>query len=297
MRIANVRGRAAIVAGDSFADICSTTDGRFGPDPQALFAEWDAFRTWAAGRTFTTMTPLDRAALGPPVPAPRQVFAIGLNYHGHAVEAGFGIPAAPPVFTKFPTCLTGPYAQVELPTRSVDFEVELVVVIGRRAEAVGEGDAWRHVAGLTVGQDLSERVSQLAGPVPQFSLAKSHAGFGPIGPVVTTVDEFANPDDLEIGCTINGEVMQEARTSDLIFSVPNLIARLSAVCPLLPGDLIFTGTPAGVGAGHKPPRFLRPGDVLFSSVEGIGDLRTTFSAGTSYERSAETELRVPSAVK
>ena len=297
MRIANVRGRAAIVVGESFVDICSATDGRFGPDPQSLFAEWDAFRAWAAGRPFTTVTPLDRATLGPPVPAPRQVFAIGLNYHGHAVEAGFGIPAAPPVFTKFPTCLTGPYAQVELPARSVDFEVELVVVIGRHAEAVAEADAWRHVAGLTVGQDLSERVSQLAGPVPQFSLAKSHAGFGPIGPVVTTVDEFVNPDDLEIGCSINGEIMQAARTSDLIFSVPNLIARLSAVCPLLPGDLIFTGTPAGVGAGHKPPRFLRPSDVLSSSIEGIGELRTTFTAGAAYERAAEADLRVPSAVK
>jgi 2-keto-4-pentenoate hydratase/2-oxohepta-3-ene-1,7-dioic acid hydratase in catechol pathway len=297
VRIANVRGRAAIVVGDSFVDICSITDGRFGPDPQTLFPEWDAFRAWAAGRAFATDTPLDRAALGPPVPAPRQVFAIGLNYHGHAVEAGFGIPAAPPVFTKFPTCLTGPYDGVELPARSVDFEVELVVVIGRHAQAVAEADAWRHVAGLTVGQDLSERVSQLAGPVPQFSLAKSYPGFGPIGPELTTVDEFVNPDDLAIGCSINGEVMQAARTSDLIFSVPNLIARLSAVCPLLPGDLIFTGTPAGVGAGHKPPRFLRPGDVLSSSIEGIGDLRTTFTAGPAYARAPQAELRVPSAVK
>ncbi len=297
MRIANVRGRAAIVVGDSFVDVFSASDGRFGSDPQSVFTEWDAFRGWAAERTFTNLAPLERATLGPPVPAPRQVFAIGLNYHGHAVEAGFGIPTAPPVFTKFPTCLTGPGARVELPARSVDFEVELVGVIGRRAEAVSEAEAWSHVAGLTVGQDLSERVSQLAGPVPQFSLAKSYAGFGPIGPVVTTIDEMANPDDLEIACSIDGEVMQRARTSDLIFSVPNLIARLSAICALLPGDLIFTGTPAGVGAGHKPPRFLRPSDVLSSSIEGIGELLTTFTAGATYDRAPAAELRVAGSVR
>jgi 2-keto-4-pentenoate hydratase/2-oxohepta-3-ene-1,7-dioic acid hydratase in catechol pathway len=210
------------------------------------------------------------------------VFAIGLNYHAHAEESGFGTPKAPPVFTKFPACLTGPHAAVELPSRSVDYEVELVVVIGKRAQAVDEAAAWSYVAGLTVGQDLSERVIQLAGPAPQFSLGKSFTGFGPIGPVLVTVDEFENPNDLEIRCAINGETMQQGRTSDLIFSVPNLIARLSAVCALLPGDIIFTGTPSGVGVSRKPPRFLTPDDVLISSITNIGELRTTFSAGAHY---------------
>jgi 2-keto-4-pentenoate hydratase/2-oxohepta-3-ene-1,7-dioic acid hydratase in catechol pathway len=284
MRLANIGGRAALVADDSFVDVHAVSAGRFGPDPQALFEEWDAFRAWATERTLQNAARLDPEALGPPVPAPRQVFAIGLNYRAHAAESGIAVPAAPPTFTKFPSCLAGPRAQVVLPGHTVDYEVELVVVIGRRAEAVSEAGAWSHVAGLTVGQDLSERTSQLAGPVPQFSLAKSFAGFGPIGPVLVTLDEFANPDDLELGCSLGGEMMQQARTSDLIFSVPSLIARLSAVCALFPGDIIFTGTPSGVGAGRKPPRFLKPGDVLSSYVAGIGELRNTFVAGAAYER-------------
>jgi 2-keto-4-pentenoate hydratase/2-oxohepta-3-ene-1,7-dioic acid hydratase in catechol pathway len=163
----------------------------------------------------------------------------------------------------------------------VDWEVELVVVIGVRAERVRPGDAWDHVAGLTAGQDISDRALQLAGAHPQFSLGKSYPGFGPLGPSVVSVDEIANPDDLELGCSLDGEVMQRARTSDLIFGVPDLIARLSAVCPLLPGDLIFTGTPAGVGAFRRPRIFLRPGQELTSWVEGIGQLRNRTTGATA----------------
>jgi 2-keto-4-pentenoate hydratase/2-oxohepta-3-ene-1,7-dioic acid hydratase in catechol pathway len=130
-----------------------------------------------------------------------------------------------------------------------------------------------HVAGLAVGQDLSERVIQLSGPAPQFGLGKSFARFGPVGPWLVTPDEFGDPDDLELGCWINGEQMQKGRTRDLIFPVPALISRLSAVLPLLPGNLIFTGTPAGVGLGRDPQRWLAAGDELVSSVEGIGELR------------------------
>jgi 2-keto-4-pentenoate hydratase/2-oxohepta-3-ene-1,7-dioic acid hydratase in catechol pathway len=129
-----------------------------------------------------------------------------------------------------------------------------------------------------VGQDLSERISQLAGPAPQFSLGKSFAGFGPIGPWLVSTDEFDNPDDLELGCAINGEEVQKARTSDLIFSVPALVASLSRTVTLLPGDVIFTGTPAGVGLGRDPQRWLAPGDELVTWIEGIGQLRHRFAA-------------------
>jgi 2-keto-4-pentenoate hydratase/2-oxohepta-3-ene-1,7-dioic acid hydratase in catechol pathway len=138
---------------------------------------------------------------------------------------------------------------------------------------VSEKDAWRHVAGLTIGQDLSERAVQLAGPVPQFSLGKSYPGFSPIGPVIVTPDEFSDPNDLALGCAVDGEVLQDGRTKDLIFSVPELVARLSAVLPLLPGDVIFTGTPSGVGMARDPQRFLVPGTTLVSTIEGIGELR------------------------
>jgi 2-keto-4-pentenoate hydratase/2-oxohepta-3-ene-1,7-dioic acid hydratase in catechol pathway len=182
-----------------------------------------------------------------------------------------------PTFTKFPTSITGPYADVVLPAGDVDWEAEVVVVIGREGRGITTGDAWSHVAGLTVGQDISDRRLQMAGPQPQqFSLAKSYPGFGPLGPVLVTPDEFDDPDDLTVGCALNGEEVQKGRTRDLIFPVPELIARLSAVVTLLPGDLIFTGTPPGVGFGRKPPRFLTNGDELTTYVTGIGEMSTRF---------------------
>jgi 2-keto-4-pentenoate hydratase/2-oxohepta-3-ene-1,7-dioic acid hydratase in catechol pathway len=177
------------------------------------------------------------------------------------------------VFTKFVTSIAGPFCDVALPPGNVDWEVELVAVIGRHAAHVSEDAAWSHVAGLTVGQDISERALQMVGSVPQFSLAKSFPGFTPMGPWLVTVDEFDDPDDLELSCAIDGEQMQKGRTSELIFSVPALIAELSAVLPLLPGDVIFTGTPAGVGLGRSPQRFLRAGELLTSSIQGIGEMR------------------------
>jgi 2-keto-4-pentenoate hydratase/2-oxohepta-3-ene-1,7-dioic acid hydratase in catechol pathway len=142
-----------------------------------------------------------------------------------------------------------------------------------------------------VGQDLSERTVQLTGPVPQFSLGKSFPGFGPIGPALVTLDDIADPDDLALRCGVDGETLQEGRTRDMIFPVPELIARLSAVCPLLPGDMIFTGTPSGVGMGRKPQRFLRPGSTLVSSIDGIGELRNPLVAGPDFARAELPDAR------
>jgi 2-keto-4-pentenoate hydratase/2-oxohepta-3-ene-1,7-dioic acid hydratase in catechol pathway len=162
---------------------------------------------------------------------------------------------------------------VELPSDNVDWEVELVVVIGREARRVPAEKGWDYVAGLTVGQDLSWRAVQTRGPAPQFSIGKSYPGFSPIGPVVVTPDEFADKDDLAIRCALDGEVLQDGRTSDLIFPVAELVSRLSESLTLYPGDLVFTGTPQGVGMGRKPQRFLVPG-TLVSHLEGVGDLTT-----------------------
>jgi 2-keto-4-pentenoate hydratase/2-oxohepta-3-ene-1,7-dioic acid hydratase in catechol pathway len=186
------------------------------------------------------------------------------------------------VFTKYPTSLAGPRDTVVLPSAVVDWEVELVAVIGSHAQDVAEQDAWRHVAGLTVGQDLSERLIQLAGAMPQFSLGKSFPGFSPTGPVLVTPDEFDDPSDLAIGCAVDGETMQASRTSQMIFSIPRQIAWISAICPLLPGDLLFTGTPSGVGGARDPRRFLAPGEELHSWVGGIGSLRNRMVAGCAY---------------
>jgi 2,4-diketo-3-deoxy-L-fuconate hydrolase len=277
MRIANHGGRAKIIIDGTGVDIARASMLRFFSDPQALFERWDEFVGWAASVTESSDYSTAVARVEAPVPRPRQVFAVGMNYRGHAAEIGLELPVVPSIFTKFPSCIVGPDAQVVLPPTEVDWEVELVVVIGRRARNVQPENAWLHVAGITVGQDLSDRRLQMAGPSPQqFSLAKSHVGFGPLGPELVTLDEFDNPDDLALGCSLNGEEMQKGQTRDMLFPVPELIARLSAVVTLLPGDLIFTGTPPGVGLGRKPPRFLAPGDELVSYVEGVGEMRTRF---------------------
>jgi 2,4-didehydro-3-deoxy-L-rhamnonate hydrolase len=284
MRIANVGQRLALIdSADSGIDVEKASDGRFSSNPQAIFGEWDEFRDWAAGIAGRGEFSIEPAELGAPTPAPRQVFAIGLNYAEHADESKIARPHTPPVFTKFPTCISGPNATISLPSRHVDWEVELVVVVGRLAYSVAEESAWDHVAGFMVGQDLSERVVQMAGPMPQFSLGKSYPGFGPVGPVLVTVDEIEHPDDLELGCGLGDEALQLGRTGDMIWGVPELIARLSSVCPLLPGDIIFTGTPSGVGAAREPQRFLTPGSILISHLEGVGQLRNELVAGPSYE--------------
>ncbi|MEZ0353744.1 fumarylacetoacetate hydrolase family protein [Mycobacterium sp. pR1184] len=282
MRVANVRGRLALVSADGAGsvDVHEASNGRFDPSPQRIYNEWDEFVSWARGADFASASPFSASELGAPAPEPKQVFAIGLNYRAHAAESHFDVPDEPTVmFTKWSSCLTGPVTTVELPPGGhTDWEVELVIIMSRLAHRIPPNQAWEHVAGLTVGQDLSERITQTSGPSPQFSLGKSLPGFGPTGPWLVTPDEFDNPDDLELGCSINGEQMQKGRTSDLVFSVPVLISRLSQKLPLLPGDVLFTGTPAGVGLGRTPPRFIAPGDELISYVSGIGELRQQFVA-------------------
>ncbi|MGA1033749.1 MAG: fumarylacetoacetate hydrolase family protein [Ilumatobacteraceae bacterium] len=271
MKIANQNNRAVIVDGENTIDIAEASGGRFGPDPQTVLAEWDAFIAAAPSLTGPSM-PLDMSALGNPVGVPHQVFAIGLNYRTHAEESGMKVPEVPATFTKFPTSLSGPFDEIEIVGDTVDWEVELVAVLGRRADRVSEADAWSHVAGLTVGQDISDRSLQFAAG-SQFSLGKSRRGFGPMGPWLVTLDEFDDPNDLALGCSVDGEVVQDARSDDLIFSVPRIIAELSSVLPLLPGDVIFTGTPSGVGMARKPPRALAPGNVVETWIEGIGQMR------------------------
>jgi len=280
MRIANLSGRLVLIIGGRAVDVWEASEGRFESDPQAIYDRWAEFRSWAEQADVPAGAEFDAAGLGAPAPAPRQLLAAGLNYRDHAAESGLAAPEGlPPVFTKFASSITGPVTTVRLPPGGhTDWEIELVVVIGTRAWQVAESNAWRHVAGLTIGQDLSERISQLAGPAPQFSLGKSLPGFTPMGPYLVTPDEFADPDDLGLRATVNGEQVQKARTSQLIFPVPVLISRLSARLPLLPGDVIFTGTPAGVGLGRDPQRWLADGDELVSAIDGIGELRQRFAA-------------------
>ena len=279
MKIANHHGRLTLIVDGGVLDVHAASAGRFGPDPAAAYEQWDELRAWAAGASGEP-EPLDESALGAPSPEPRQVFAIGLNYASHAAESGMDLPSIPAVFTKYPASLGAPFADIELSGEMVDWEVELVVVMGRRADRITEVEAWDHVAGFCIGQDISDRRVQFAAG-SQFSLGKSYRGYGPTGPWLVTPDEVPDRDDLGLGCSVDGETVQDDRTTGLVFDIPRLIAEISAVVPMLPGDLIFTGTPAGVGISRKPPRFLQAGQVLETWIEGIGTIRNRIVEATA----------------
>jgi 2-keto-4-pentenoate hydratase/2-oxohepta-3-ene-1,7-dioic acid hydratase in catechol pathway len=277
MQLGSVDGRAVLVSDGRALDVASAS-GSLPTDTIALLERWDDLVAWAPDADWSASYDVTAEQLDAPVPAPRQVFAIGLNYAPHAAEAGFTPPAQPMVFTKFPSCIVGPVAEVPLPEGNVDWEIEVVAVVGRGGFRIPREQSWDALAGLTIGQDLSERVAQLAGTPPQFSLAKSHPGFGPIGPVLVSTDEFPDVEDIGFESRIGDEVIQHGRTSQLIFPIDVLVEHLSATCPLLPGDLIFTGTPGGVGNRRTPQRFLQPGEVLTSRMDGVGEIRQTFVA-------------------
>jgi 2-keto-4-pentenoate hydratase/2-oxohepta-3-ene-1,7-dioic acid hydratase in catechol pathway len=281
VRLVNWGHRAALVASDgTLVDVERASGGRFPSDPMTAILRWSELselsEPWIAEGGGAVVDPVE---LGPCVPRPSKVFGIGLNYREHAVETGLALPERPLIFAKFPSCLTGPAATVELRGDTVDWEVELVVVIGPGGRDIPAESARRHIAGYCVGQDLSDRTVQNAGQRPQFTMGKSFDGYGPIGPALVSAAAVEHPEDLSIWCELNGERVQDARTSDLLFGVPELVERISSVCTLVPGDLIFTGTPSGVGLGRTPPRFLAPGDVLVSGIEGIGQITTRFTAG------------------
>lgn len=279
MRIANHAGRATLlVTDDTGIDVHISSEGRFGPSMSSVFTNWDAFTTWAATSPHGTPLTLDRRQLGAPSPEPRQVFAVGLNYRAHASEAGYAVPEGlPPLFTKFVSSFTGPDTTVVLPNGgNTDWEVELVAIIGRGGTRIAASDAWDHIAGVTIGQDISERITQQAGPAPQFSFGKSFPGFSPTGPWLVTPDELPNPNALTLEALINDIPVQRATTADLVFDVPTLIERLTERLTLYPGDVIFTGTPEGVGLGMTPQRFLQPGETLVSRIERIGEMTQTF---------------------
>ena len=284
MRIANLNGRAALVAEGRALDLATASDGELPSDPSALYAHWDAVLAWAAGKNPATdpaAVAYRTAELGAPSPRPSQVFGIGLNYADHAREAGLELPTAPVVFTKFSSSVVGPDVDVTLPGDTVDWEAELVVIIGRGGRSIPASEASDRIAGYTVGQDLSERTVQWQGSPAQFSMGKSFEGFAPTGPVLVTGDEL-DPANLRITTTVHhgggSTTMQDSRTDQLIFGIPELVARLSQTVELRPGDLIFTGTPHGVGAAMKPPRFLQDGERVITEIEGIGAIEQRFHA-------------------
>lgn len=276
MRIANLTGRATIVTDDGLIDLATASQGAFSSSVDKCVNQIDKIRTWfvnAAPTPTNLTTPselLGDSRLGPVVVTPQQIFAVALNYRHHAEEMGLVLPSEPMVFTKFVSSLCGPNDDVPLPSATTDFEAELVVVIGSKARHVSVEEALDVVAGYCVGQDYSERALQMRGVPAQFSLGKSFRNFAPVGPWLTTTDEVDDPNGLVIRCSVNGTKYQDSNTSDMVFSVAEIVSYLSGVVELRPGDLIFTGSPHGVGQGQRPPVFLQPGDTIVTSIERLG---------------------------
>lgn len=218
---------------------------------------------------FVTGTPL------PPITRPGKVICIGLNYRDHAEESGLPIPTEPVVFNKFSQCVVGPESPVVLPAvaTQVDYEAELVLIVGKRGKNISRKDAWSYIAGYTIGNDVSARDWQIGRPGGQWLLGKTPDTFAPLGPWLVTADEVGDARGLRIQLRLNGRTMQDSTTKELIFGMDEILAHLSQLTTLEPGDVIFTGTPPGVGMARKPPVFLQPGDVMEVEIEGFGVLR------------------------
>lgn len=266
--------RVAGLRGDAIVDL-QQADPALPSCPKALLAQGPegirrAEKALAIGR------PLDRSvSLVAPIPNPEKVICVGLNYADHARESGAAVPSEPVLFNKFPTAITAHGQPIVLPrvSQEVDYEAELVVVIGRGGRHIPRSQARDHIAAYCCGNDVSARDWQLRKPGGQWLSGKSFDSFAPLGPWLITADEIADPGNLRIRLRIDGRVMQDSSTAQLIFSVAHLVSYVSDVCTLTPGDLIFTGTPPGVGFARKPPVFLKAGDVVEVEIEGIGVLQ------------------------
>ncbi|NNE75037.1 MAG: fumarylacetoacetate hydrolase family protein [Acidimicrobiales bacterium] len=270
-RLGNIDGRAAFVLDGHYFDIAKLSGGHLGPDPmEVLLSPVAVARLSDLLPNASPTGALGDVTLGPPVPRPQKAFGIGLNYKTHAIEAGMDLPAEPLVFAKFPSCLAGPTATVEIRSDFCDYEGELVVVIGEGGKDIAVADAWNHVFGLTVGQDISDRQAQFATKPPQFGLGKSFDTFGPIGPFLVSVDSVPDRDALELTTLVNGEERQRDTTANLIFDIPTLVSYLSHITTLTTGDLIFTGTPEGIGFAQN--KLLADGDIITTTIEGVGKI-------------------------
>ena len=220
--------------------------------------------------------------LGPPMAKPSKIICVGLNYSKHAAESGMQIPKEPVLFFKAPSSITGPNDDIIIPKNSkkTDWEVELAVVIGKRALYVDESKAMNYIAGYVLHNDVSEREFQLERS-GQWVKGKSADSFAPIGPFIATKDEIPDPHNLNLWLKVNREILQSSNTSDLVFNVPFLVSYISQFMSLIPGDIISTGTPSGVGLGLKPPRYLKPGDIVELGVDGLGIAKQNVRAWNS----------------
>lgn len=270
--------RAVAVANDRYVDLCATDPGLptcikdvLSASPGVRRAIEEAIRNPKA-----VSYAMNAVKLCPPVRNPRKIVCIGLNYRDHAIEGGKAIPTEPVIFSKFHTALIAAGENIVLPkvAKKVDYEAELVIVIGKECKHVPNDDtAFQYVGGYTCGHDVSARDWQFKGEEKQWTIGKTFDTFAPVGPHILTADEKFDPHNARIQLRLNGETMQNSSTREFIFGVPAILNYLTQVMTLVPGDLIFTGTPPGVGIARKPPVLLKPGDVCEVEIEGLGVLK------------------------
>ncbi|MDB4191773.1 fumarylacetoacetate hydrolase family protein [Gammaproteobacteria bacterium] len=271
-KLANVNGKSSLISGESYYDINTISQGKISSDPSKVLDSLNDLHELSSKiDNFEATGLVENSLLAAPITNSRNCFAVGLNYKAHAEESGMEIPPFPMVFTKHTSCIVGPFNEIQMRSDIVDYEAELVVVIGKKGKNITKDNAWEHVAGLTVGQDISDRAVQFHATPPQFNLGKSFDTFGPIGPFLVSPDLVTNKDSVQIECYVNDELRQESSTDDLIFTVPDIISYISEFLTLNPGDLIFTGTPSGVGATQG--KLLKHGDIVTTSIKEIGTIK------------------------
>ena len=278
---ANINDRSALVQGETFFDLATVSAGAVSSDAMEAIQDSDLLHHYAAQLDdYEPSGIIAEADVSAPIPHPRNSFGVGLNYQLHVEEAASKTPSTPMVFTKFPSCISGPTDDVIMRSDECDYEGELLVVIGKDGKDITKEEAWSHILGLSVGQDFSDRGVQYKDQPAQFNLGKSFDTFGPTGPYLVSTDSFTDPSDLEIRTTVNGQVRQRDRTSNMIFDIPTLISYISSITALAVGDIIFTGTPEGVG--FRNGSFLKDGDIVETMIEGIGTMRNRCVRGPGY---------------
>ena len=278
---ANINDRSALVQGKAFFDLSTITNGAVSSDPMKAIQNSDLLHHYATQLDdYESSGLIEEAIVCAPIPRPRNSFGVGLNYQLHVEEAASKTPNTPMVFTKFPSCISGPTDDVIMRSDECDYEGELLVVIGKDGKDIAKEEAWSHILGLSVGQDFSDRGVQYKDQPAQFNLGKSFDTFGPTGPYLVSTDSFTDPSDLEIVTTVNGEIRQSDRTSNMIFDIPTLVSYISSITALSVGDIIFSGTPEGVG--FRNGSFLKDGDIVETTIEGIGTMRNRCVRGPGY---------------
>jgi 2-keto-4-pentenoate hydratase/2-oxohepta-3-ene-1,7-dioic acid hydratase in catechol pathway len=275
----NAGPRPALRAGDHYIDLTATDPSLPATVRDLIAGGTDALAAArrTAARSDAVRTPLDAARFHAPIPNPAKIICLGLNYRDHALETGRAIPTEPVLFSKYATTLIGHKESIVIPkvSKRVDFEAELVVVVGRKGRNIPIATAMQYVAGYCVGHDVSARDWQFKGEVKQWMSGKTFDTFAPVGPELVTVDEVPDPHSLPIRFKLNGLVMQDSNTRQLIFGVPEILAYVSLIMTVEPGDMIFTGTPPGVGDARKPQIYMKPGDVAVVEIDGLGVLENS----------------------